>query len=384
MRPTPARFHPASRLLAAALVSAAPVAAQQRLFALDSANQIWRVDGHTTASGTLVPVVTVAPPAGTSVRDLAFDPTTQRFWVLAANATAATLLDVDPIAGTSTPLCTVGGVLSDGLDRRSDGVLVFEQGLAELVLVDPASCTVWRVPISALLGMHTSNASLTIDVRGAVATMAPDGSAYTVDPLDGQASQPPFAMFFTAHGYEAAANGDHYVAAFPWSLYRLAASPAQLWQVALTNPPTGATIRGLALEEPADGVGVAHVCDGSPNSTGRPSTLELVGSTVVGAGALELRCRDLPLGSLGYFLMGQSSGTLPVASGVLCIAPPVLRNSLRVLDSGSTGTVRLPFLTNALPVGTALQPGDQWVFQYWHRDTPSTANFSAARSVTFR
>jgi hypothetical protein len=188
---------------------------------------------------------------------------------------------------------------------------------------------------------------------------------------------------FVTHALEAAANGDHYIATFPWTLLRRVGGTGQLWQIALTGVPAGATIRGLALEQPAD-VGVVHVCDGAPNSTGRAATLEVVGTTVVGAGQLELRCRDLPLGSQGYFLMGVNSGSLPVAAGILCIASPVLRNSLNVLGAGATGTVRTAFSTSELPVGVALMPGDVYVFQYWHRDVGSTSNFSTARSVTFR
>ncbi|MEZ6014479.1 MAG: hypothetical protein R3F49_05155 [Planctomycetota bacterium] len=374
----------AALAVVAATALVTPTVAQQRLFVLDSARQIWRVDGHTTTSATLAPIVTVATPAGANVRGLAYDPTLQHFYVLAGTSTGAVILEVDPVLGTTVTRCTLAGPLFNSLDRRADGVLVMERALNELVLVDPTTCVEWRMPLNASLALHSSNASVAVERHGLVATMSPDGTAYTIDPLDGQTFAPPLSIAFTAHAYEAAANGDFYVASIPWTLYRVAASPAQLWQVVVSNPPAGATIAGMCLEEPADGVGVAQVCAGAVNSTGRSSTLEVIGLPIVGGELMELRCRDLPLHSTGYFLMGRNAGAMPVAAGVLCIAAPVLRNSLDVLDSGSTGTVRRAFTTAQLPVGLAPQAGDVFVFQYWHRDVGGTANFSAARAVTFR
>lgn len=367
-----------------ATIHAGHSAAQEQLFALDSAGVISRVDGHTTSIGTLAPIATVAVPVGHTVRDLAFDPTTRRFFILATDALGAQLLQVDPAVGTTTMVCAFGGVDVDGLDRRSDGVLVSESGLDELVLIDPATCRVWRVPTSQDLGQHTPSASLTFDVNGRVVSMAPDGTALTIDPLDGMTYAPPFAQAFLAQGLDGAANGDLYIATMAWSIVRRVGGTGQLVQIALTNPPAAATLRGLSLEQPADGAGIEHVCTGAPNSTGQPATLEVVGVPMVGAGQMELRCRDLPAGSQGYFLMGVAAGSTPVASGVLCIASAVLRNSANLLTADAAGTVRLAFSTAKLPVGVALAAGDVYVFQYWHRDVGATANFSTARSVTFR
>ena len=371
-----------SALIAAALTLASAVEAQQRLFLLDSGAQIWRVEGHTTTAATLVPVVQVNVPGGFTARDLAFDPVTQGFVVLAASATQVQLLAVDPSTGATVTRCVTAGAGADGLDRRSDGVLVFAALLNELVLVDPASCLEWRVPTREALGQHTSSVSLAFDSRGMLVSMSPD-TALTVDPLDGETWAPPFAMGIGTHAFEIHANGDQYVATFPWTLVRRNSSPGGLVPVVITNPPPGRSLIGLALEESAEGASIAHVCDGLPNSTGRSSTLELNGVPVVGMATLELRSRGLPPGSLGYFLMGPNSGSLPVASGLLCISTPVYRNSATVLTADSLGHVRLPFATSALPVGIPLQPGDSYVFQYWHRDVGSTANFSAARHVTF-
>lgn len=368
----------------ALLALTAPTFAQQRLFALDSAGRIWRVDGHTTTAGALAGVAQAATAPGFTARGVAFDPTTQRFFVLESNATQARLLDVDPVAGTTTPLCAFGGALVTGLDRRSDGVLVCQSGATELVLIEPTACTVWRVPTGLALTAHASDVALAWGPYGEVLSMAPDGTALRLDPLNGDTFAPPLAQLFVAHGVEFAANEDLYFGAQPWSLIRRDGQTGQLFQVALGLVPANAVIEDLSLEHSAEGAGVTLVCDGLPNSTGRASTLELFGTTLVGNATLELRCRDLPQGSMGFFLMGLNSGALPVASGVLCIAPTVHRNSLAVLDSGPSGTVQLGFGTTALPVGIPLQAGDSYVFQYWHRDVGSTANFSAARRVQFR
>lgn len=136
-----------------------------------------------------------------------------------------------------------------------------------------------------------------------------------------------------------------------------------------------------------------------PNSTGFMAQLFgfRAGSDTV------LRATWGPDGAIGYFLVSataQSPG-VAVGSGHLCLGAPVGRylgpgtplHSVGIFDgvsfvnlsgtgwSGMQGFV----VPNQLPavIGGAIQPGETWSFQLWHRDVGGTSNFTNGVSVTF-
>ncbi|MEM9382041.1 MAG: hypothetical protein AAGB93_18945 [Planctomycetota bacterium] len=366
-------------LLAAtvALAASAPSLAQQRLFALGSDGTLSEVVGFATTAGSLVPLASVPLPPGTLARGLAADPATGDLFVLTLAGTTASVLRVDPGSGQVTPVCSLAAPLADGLDARFDGWLVLQQTLDTLVLLHPTTCMTTLVPTAQPIGIHTSDGSVAFDRRGLVVALGADGTAQRIDPLDGTSSPFGAAVFSGSHSIEVDGN-EVYYGQFDGSLF---ASGAQLRQVL---GGTGVSFAGLAFAEPADGAGMSIACAGQPNSTGGPATVEALGTAVVGEGDLELRCRTLPPNSFGYFLTGPNQGSVPVGSGVLCIAAPQQRYSLLDQNAGSSGTVRFSIDLAALPDGTPVLVGDTYLFQYWHRDSGATSNLSPALRVDFR
>ena len=131
-------------------------------------------------------------------------------------------------------------------------------------------------------------------------------------------------------------------------------------------------------------------CGTSVNSTGSTSTIDAYGSPLVSANNALLICTDLPQNVLGYFLVSNTQGFVanPAGSdGNLCIGGDIGRFPL---SSGSAGfaSIRLDLGTMPQSSGAvAVQPGEEWNFQFWHRDTGSqgiTSNFSRGLAVTFQ
>ena len=368
---------PALLAVAVTLAASTTSHAQQRLFALGSDGTISEVAGFQTTAGSLVPVASIPLPPGTIARGLAADPATGDLFALTLSGATANLLRVDLGSGQVTPLCSLPAPLADGLDARFDGTLVFEQTLDTLVLVDPSTCDTTFVPTAQPIGIHTSDGSVAFDRRGLVVALGADGTGQRIDPLDGASSSFDAALFSGSHSIEV--DGDEvYYGQFDGSLF---ASGIQLRQVL---GGTGTSLAGLAFAEHADGVGMTIACAGQPNSTGGSATIEALGTSVVGEGDLELRCRALPPNAFGYFLTGPNQGSIPVGSGVLCIAAPQQRYSLFVQNAGAAGSVRFSIDLAALPDGTPVMVGDTYLFQYWHRDVGPTSNLSPALRVDFR
>ncbi len=137
----------------------------------------------------------------------------------------------------------------------------------------------------------------------------------------------------------------------------------------------GAFESSIGISEPT--------CVPLPNSTGLPSILAGTGSTSIADNDVNLVVLDLPSGEFTMPLLSASTDRLPVASGLLCLGAPQIRFTGNIQSSGSTGSVSFsPDLSN-LPQGTAVQPGETWTFQLWHRDGASS-NFSSSLSLTWR
>ncbi|MEM9382167.1 MAG: hypothetical protein AAGB93_19585 [Planctomycetota bacterium] len=135
-----------------------------------------------------------------------------------------------------------------------------------------------------------------------------------------------------------------------------------------------------------------QVCPGVSNSTGRPSTLCAVGSTVAADNDLTLYVVDLPPSSVGYFVTAPTRGFAanPGGSqGNLCLDVPG-RYSTNVLMTFDGFTNDQLDLTNVPVAGggsTALVAGDTQLWQFWHRDSSggmAVSNFSSAIEVTFQ
>lgn len=130
------------------------------------------------------------------------------------------------------------------------------------------------------------------------------------------------------------------------------------------------------------------------NSTGTDGKMSASGSGDIAANDVTLRADDLPLDSFGYFINSQMRGFVagPTTPGIVCLGSPIGRfvGPGEVLNSGSTGSFSLAIDLNAIPQpngALAVQPGDTWHFQAWHRDSvggSASWNFTDGLSVTFR
>jgi hypothetical protein len=131
-----------------------------------------------------------------------------------------------------------------------------------------------------------------------------------------------------------------------------------------------------------------------PNSTSQAGALNATGSNVVAANDLRLEGSLLPPNSFGYFLTSRLQGLVIGAGGSqgpLCLGGAIGRyvGPGQVMSSGTMGSFSLALDLTATPqpVGSvAVQPGETWNFQAWHRDTiggVATSNFTDAISVTF-
>ncbi len=132
------------------------------------------------------------------------------------------------------------------------------------------------------------------------------------------------------------------------------------------------------------------------NSTGLAGQLSATGSTSVQVGRLVLEASDLPVDSFGFFLTSTTQGDMvgvPGSVGRLCLDGSIGRfvGAGEIKSSGSLGAFELTVDISALPdpaLGSvAVQVGETWSFQAWHRDTavgaPPTSNFTSALEITF-
>ncbi len=147
------------------------------------------------------------------------------------------------------------------------------------------------------------------------------------------------------------------------------------------------------------------LCVPLPNSTGVPTLLTGTMGSGVGSG-LHLEATSGPPTQFGYFLIGTgvTAPGLPIASGILCLdtspgnamgrysVTGTSMNSIGIFDGAGilqngvgTSTVGSGFdVPSTIPtIGGLITTGSTWHFQLWHRDLPTTSNFSNAISVTF-
>ncbi len=132
----------------------------------------------------------------------------------------------------------------------------------------------------------------------------------------------------------------------------------------------------------------------TPNSTGQPSTLTVVGSSRIGLNNLSLAASQLRPFSYGMFLTSPNQGLVMNPSGSqgnLCLGGSIGRYAGpgQVQNSGVAGIIEFSVDLTAMPTPTgqvAVQPGETWNFQAWYRDANPgpTSNFTDGMSVTFQ
>ncbi|MEL6429361.1 MAG: right-handed parallel beta-helix repeat-containing protein [Planctomycetota bacterium] len=148
-----------------------------------------------------------------------------------------------------------------------------------------------------------------------------------------------------------------------------------------------------ALEYTTD-LGSYAGCEAVPNSTGRSGRIRATGSLDVADLDLTLRAEDLPPQQFGIFLASRRAGLAPMAGGLgtLCLGGNVGRFNApgQILSSGLGGAFALTVDLGAIPelAGlVAVQPGETWRFQAWHRDFVSgvgtTSNLTDRATLGF-
>lgn len=136
-------------------------------------------------------------------------------------------------------------------------------------------------------------------------------------------------------------------------------------------------------------------CSTAPNSTGERSTLRATGLLSVAVNDVTLEATSLPPGVFGLFLVSRTQGFVPNAGGSvgnLCLGGAIGRYALpgQILDSGPSGIIAFPLdLTRTPQFGglVAVEPGDTWSYQVWHRDVVGSAqasNTSQGLEISYR
>lgn len=147
----------------------------------------------------------------------------------------------------------------------------------------------------------------------------------------------------------------------------------------------------LNLPESLRRVGVEYG-NANANSTGLPGRIEAFGSPVALANDLTLHGYQLPMSSIGYFVVGNQQIFAPNpggSSGIVLVGPALGRYAGNLLAVDGAGRVSMAANLTQLPRPTgpiAVQAGQSWYFQLWHRDSNggvATSNFSRALAVTF-
>jgi len=135
----------------------------------------------------------------------------------------------------------------------------------------------------------------------------------------------------------------------------------------------------------------ANYCNANPNSTGLPGTISALGSGLVAANDLDLYAFQLPHNAFGYFIVSPFQAFIPNAGGAqgnLCVGLNTGRFRSQLGNTGTAGylVVHVDLTDMPQPNGSvAVQAGQTWNFQCWHRDAnpTTTSNFTSGYSITF-
>ncbi len=148
---------------------------------------------------------------------------------------------------------------------------------------------------------------------------------------------------------------------------------------------------GVFVYSQCSGTGTTYCSPGVPNSTGSPGQLAAFGSDVVSEDNLVLRALDLPPGRFGMLLVSDTQTFIPGAGGSqgnLCLGGTLARYTSFLAQVSDWGSLEVPVELTALPFNPphAVQAGETWNFQLWHRDKPPTggSNFTDAVSILFQ
>ena len=135
-------------------------------------------------------------------------------------------------------------------------------------------------------------------------------------------------------------------------------------------------------------------CVSAPNSTGLVGLLAATGSPMAGDNDFTLTMSSLPVNQIGAFVASRIQGFTASpggSTGNLCLGGSIGRffGPHQLGTSGPEGLISLRIPLTMIPQGlafTAVQAGETWNFQGWHRDVVgggASSNFSSGLAVTF-
>jgi hypothetical protein len=315
-----------------------------------------------------------------------------KVWVAAGNPSGSVqdyLVELTP-AGALVAMHPMPGLIN-GVVAFGNELLVADADSDDILLVDPATGAVSGV-------FHASNGVSGIDSPQQLQVL-PNGHVLAASIL------PPVGFF----EYDAQGNQIHYVdtSAFPLGggalgVHRLAdgRTLVSIADSVLRYDPVANQLE-LLIDSlvpyfftlvPSIPLGVPECGPAVLNSTGRPATIQAVGSVHLSDSAVRLVAQDLPNASNGYFLASLNAGFVPNAGnsqGTLCLGGTIGRFNQQIQFSANDGFFSITVNPNAIPQPNGAVPllaGQTWRFQCWYRDANpnSTSNFTNATAVTFQ
>ena len=236
---------------------------------------------------------------------------------------------------------------------------------------------------------------------GGTPTFEHSPSKYSNDPLNGFFEGENFVWHNTGKDYLITTAEVGVVLAFPvdtreggFALDRLVlhADPALTINTGTDGSDTNGESKDLDTtpDSPLFGsLGTSHCSPANPNSTGQSGQIVALGSDLASDGLLVVEARSLPPGELGYFLVSGSAGFVPFpggSQGNLCLGGKIGRFVSQVGVVDAAGRFSIEVDTSWLPtLRVAIQPGDSWYFQAWHKDQnpQPTSNFTDAVSIKY-
>jgi len=130
--------------------------------------------------------------------------------------------------------------------------------------------------------------------------------------------------------------------------------------------------------------GVESYCVTSPNSAGPGALMSSNGQLSVAANDFSLFSLGAPAGEFGIFFYGDAQVQNSLGDGTICVGGTLKRLSAVQVDVFGFTEYQLDFTD--LPPGGDIEPGSNWNFQFWYRDSAAAGsgfNFSDGLSVVF-
>ncbi len=162
----------------------------------------------------------------------------------------------------------------------------------------------------------------------------------------------------------------------------------------------GALLMANSLVAVSDGsgtsIGTRYCTPAELNTTGMPSRLFAMGSSVAMNNNLTLRAVDMPQNQLGIFIVSVTQGFISSpgnSQGNLCIIGDIGRYDApgEFQNTGTSGEFELALDLGQTPTGAGdvtILAGQTWNFQAWYRDfipgQGATSNFTDAIEILFQ